>query len=86
LFVFSLKNNLVHYSERVASRKLKDFNWNAEVAIDSFFNDQPVVQRGYAAAPAPSGVDVYRLNQIFQKYKGMKYVANCDLFFWSIHT
>ena len=65
----------------MAIRKLKDFNWNVEVAIDSFFNDQPVVQRGFAAAPASSGVDVYRLNQVFQKYKGMKYVANCDFVF-----
>ncbi|CAG8474241.1 3549_t:CDS:2 [Paraglomus occultum] len=56
-------------SERVAIRKLKDFNWNVEVAIDSFFNDQPVVQRGFAAAPASSGVDVYKLNQTFQRYK-----------------
>ena len=80
------KNNLIHYSERVAIRKLKDFNWNVEVAIDSFFNDQPVVQRGYAAAPASSGVDVYRLNQIFQKYKGISMLQIVILFFWSIHT
>ncbi|CAG8556866.1 10966_t:CDS:10 [Ambispora gerdemannii] len=56
--------------EKIALRKLKDFNWNVEVAVDAFFNDQPATTSwNRFASPAPSGVDTNKLSLIFNRYK-----------------
>ncbi|CAG8500463.1 1471_t:CDS:10 [Dentiscutata heterogama] len=56
-------------SERVSIRKLREFNWNVEVAVDAFFNDQPSSWRSFGASQNSGNPDVYKLNQIFSKYK-----------------
>lgn len=56
-------------SERVSIRKLREFNWNVEVAVDAFFNDQPSSWRSFGSSQNSGSPDVYKLNQIFSKYK-----------------
>ncbi|CAG8615004.1 36254_t:CDS:10, partial [Racocetra persica] len=56
-------------SERVSIRKLREFNWNVEVAVDAFFNDQPSSWRSFGSSQNAGNPDVYKLNQIFSKYK-----------------
>uniref|UniRef100_A0A1D1XTH4 Defective in cullin neddylation protein n=1 Tax=Anthurium amnicola TaxID=1678845 RepID=A0A1D1XTH4_9ARAE len=57
-------------SERVSIRKLKECNWNVEVAVDAFFNDQSSGNTWRTFNTTNSaGVDTYKLNQIFSKYK-----------------
>ncbi|CAG8518988.1 700_t:CDS:10 [Acaulospora morrowiae] len=57
-------------SERISIRKLKECNWNVEVAVDAFFNDQPSTWRAFGGSSQGSvNTDAYKLNQIFSKYK-----------------
>ncbi|CAG8579560.1 5_t:CDS:10, partial [Acaulospora colombiana] len=52
------------------ARKLKECNWNVEVAVDAFFNDQPSTWRAFGGSSQGSvNTDAYKLNQIFSKYK-----------------
>ncbi|CAG8766010.1 20049_t:CDS:2, partial [Gigaspora rosea] len=40
------------------------------VAVDAFFNDQPSSWRSFGSSQNSGSPDVYKLNQIFSKYKG----------------
>jgi len=53
-------------SDKIAMRRLKEFNWDVEAAVDAFFNDQSGLN-----GPAPSlGVfDPKKLTVLFEKYK-----------------
>src|SRR2546430_15418480 len=62
------------FSEKIAIRKLKDFNWNVEIAVDAFFNEQPPTTAqspwNRFAPSSPQAADTYKLTQVFQRYKG----------------
>ncbi|CAJ0838268.1 17555_t:CDS:10 [Entrophospora sp. SA101] len=58
-------------SEKVSQKKLKEFNWNVEVAVDDYFNNQPstITWRGLSTSQSlSSGIDLRKLEDVFNKY------------------
>ncbi|CAJ0833159.1 7895_t:CDS:10 [Entrophospora sp. SA101] len=58
-------------SEKVSQKKLKEFNWNVEVAVDDYFNNQPSTTswRGLSTSQSSSpGIDLRKLEDVFNKY------------------
>nr|CAG8541159.1 7576_t:CDS:10 [Entrophospora candida] len=57
--------------EKVSQKKLKEFNWNVEVAVDDYFNNQPSTTswRGLSTSQSSSpGIDLRKLEDVFNKY------------------
>ncbi|CAJ0880362.1 2382_t:CDS:10, partial [Entrophospora sp. SA101] len=55
----------------VSQKKLKEFNWNVEVAVDDYFNNQPSTTswRGLSTSQSSSpGIDLRKLEDVFNKY------------------
>ncbi|RUS21371.1 hypothetical protein BC937DRAFT_92900 [Endogone sp. FLAS-F59071] len=55
-------------SEKIAIRKLKDYNWNTEQALDSFFND-PTGGSPTSTSMTQGGFDQRKLQALFDKYR-----------------
>lgn len=70
-------NPSYHYSEKIAIKKLKDYNWNTEQALDSFFNDPTGGSPISPSMTQAGGFDQRKLQILFDKYKGLLLTRVC---------